>query len=100
MSLINGSQQRKSRKIVKRKLAKQNGKCFWCFRELETDPKKGNTRGYCTVEHIIPTSLGGPNDRTNIVAACAKCNVRRADRFASLTQIFTGTIKTQGWNYL
>ncbi|RBO93789.1 5-methylcytosine-specific restriction endonuclease McrA [Nocardia puris] len=41
--------------------------------------------GYCagwarTVDHIRPRSRGGPNTWSNLVAACAPCNTRKADR--------------------
>lgn len=41
--------------------------------------------GYCgdrahTVDHIRPRSRGGPNTWANLVACCAPCNTRKADR--------------------
>lgn len=41
--------------------------------------------GYCggaaeTVDHIVPRSRGGLITWTNAVAACVKCNQRKADR--------------------
>ncbi|RMI32212.1 HNH endonuclease [Nocardia stercoris] len=41
--------------------------------------------GYCadwarTVDHIRPRSRGGPNTWSNLIAACAPCNTRKADR--------------------
>jgi hypothetical protein len=33
-----------------------------------------------TREHIVPVSLGGPDDWLNVVAACRGCNGRKADR--------------------
>ncbi|MCX4092652.1 HNH endonuclease [Nocardia sp. alder85J] len=41
--------------------------------------------GYCsgwarTVDHIRPRSRGGPNTWGNLIAACAPCNTRKADR--------------------
>ncbi|WP_216894077.1 HNH endonuclease [Nocardia alni] len=44
-----------------------------------------NRCGYCagwarTVDHIRPRSRGGPNTWANLIAACAPCNTRKADR--------------------
>lgn len=42
--------------------------------------------GYCgaggarTVDHILPTSRGGQNTWSNTIAACYRCNQRKADR--------------------
>lgn len=33
-----------------------------------------------TVDHVLPRSRGGPNKWENVVAACADCNSRKADR--------------------
>lgn len=33
-----------------------------------------------TVDHVIPTSRGGPNTWENVVAACEPCNSRKGDR--------------------
>ena len=44
--------------------------------------------GYCaaaadTVDHIHPRSRGGLHEWTNVVAACSRCNHRKADRLLS-----------------
>ena len=41
--------------------------------------------GYCgkradTIDHIVPQSKKGPNTWTNLIAACKKCNNKKADR--------------------
>ena len=33
-----------------------------------------------TVDHVVPRSQGGPTNWTNCVAACVRCNSRKADR--------------------
>jgi len=35
---------------------------------------------HLTREHIVPTSLGGPDEWVNVVSACSGCNGRKADR--------------------
>lgn len=50
--------------------------------------RDGHRCGYCagpadTVDHIHPRSRGGRHEWTNVVAACARCNHRKADRLLS-----------------
>jgi 5-methylcytosine-specific restriction endonuclease McrA len=33
---------------------------------------------HATLDHVLALSLGGSNDRANIVAACHECNQKRA----------------------
>ena len=33
-----------------------------------------------TIDHVVPRSQGGPSTWTNCVAACVRCNARKADR--------------------
>ena len=46
---------------------------------------------YCKVapgstrDHIIPKSRGGPTARWNIVAACSRCNHRKANKWPECT---------------
>lgn len=47
--------------------------------------RDGNRCAYCvakatTVDHVVPTSRGGPNTWENVVACCAPCNARKGDR--------------------
>lgn len=34
-------------------------------------------------EHVVPRSRGGPNDASNIVVACERCNLQKSDRTPS-----------------
>lgn len=43
--------------------------CRWCREWLALEE--------ATVDHIVPLSDGGTNDRGNLVIACAPCNGRR-----------------------
>ncbi len=36
-----------------------------------------------TVDHVLPRSRGGAHEWTNVVAACARCNHRKADQLLS-----------------
>ena len=58
------------RKITRRAVfARDNWTCQYC-----------GSRSNLTVDHVIPRSKGGGSGWDNIVAACAPCNRRKADR--------------------
>lgn len=47
--------------------------------------RDGHSCAYCgatadTVDHVHPRSRGGQHEWSNVVAACARCNRRKADR--------------------
>jgi hypothetical protein len=62
---------RRRREIFER----TQGRCFYCLEPLEL-------AGPWHVEHQLPRALGGGDGRLNLVAACVKCNLRKADRTA------------------
>ena len=46
--------------------------CVYCLRDLhDTDPFD------VTLDHLIPRSLGGTHETTNLVTACRSCNSSR-----------------------
>jgi len=50
--------------------------------------RDGHRCAYCaapadTVDHVHPRSRGGVHEWTNVVAACSRCNHRKADRLLS-----------------
>ncbi|MGY5308727.1 HNH endonuclease [Nocardia gipuzkoensis] len=47
-------------------LRRDNYTCRYCGAKAETSP--------LTVDHVVPVSLGGGDDPSNLVAACADCN--------------------------
>ena len=58
------------RKITRRAVFARDGwMCQYC-----------GARTSLTVDHVIPRSKGGGSGWDNIVAACAPCNRRKADR--------------------
>lgn len=57
---------------------RQNWKCCYCGCEMS---EKRGFDNSCTLEHVVPRSLGGPDSEENIVAACYACNNARGDEF-------------------
>lgn len=65
------------------------GRCHWCNQELRAEQGFMDS---ATIEHMIPQSKGGGNERWNLAAACHRCNtIRRdidADTFAVIASDF------------
>lgn len=51
---------------AERMLFIQGGLCFYCRRKL--DPSKA------TIEHVIPSSMGGKSDESNVIVCCRAIN--------------------------
>ncbi|WP_437671499.1 HNH endonuclease [Sorangium sp. So ce131] len=45
--------------------------CTWCGQEV--------AKGRYAIDHVVPRALGGADVCTNLVLACAECNVARGD---------------------
>jgi len=58
----------------------QRGLCAWCNRKTTF---KKNSPEFASIDHIIPTSKGGTNRRTNLQILCSRCNTNKADRVPS-----------------
>jgi predicted DNA-binding transcriptional regulator len=58
-----------SRKYVTQLIKREQGRCFYCLKEISTDT--------CELDHVIPQVNDGNNSYKNIVAACHKCNTRK-----------------------
>ncbi|EMT38135.1 HNH endonuclease [Thermoanaerobacter thermohydrosulfuricus WC1] len=56
---------------IKKLYAEQDGKCFYCGKELE---------GEFHVDHKVPLSRGGSNSPDNLVLACPSCNLQKNDK--------------------
>lgn len=52
----------------------QENKCIWCECEMTHERKLAHST---TIEHMIPSSLGGADDPENYTVACSRCNSRR-----------------------
>lgn len=53
--------------VVRRLLERDGGACFLCRKPLGED---------CTVEHLVPLAVGGPNHIANLALAHSGCNLR------------------------
>ena len=51
---------------------RQGGYCKGCWTQFEVWEME--------VDHIIPTSLGGSDNSTNLQLLCRKCNRRKSDK--------------------
>ena len=54
--------------------------CHWC-----------GTRTATQADHLVPIDMGGTNDITNLVAACAPCNTSRGARYRNAKHNPTAT---------
>ncbi len=61
----------KTRLNTRTVLARDNRECCYCGGEADT------------IDHVHPTSKGGENKWTNVVAACARCNSKKSDTLLS-----------------
>lgn len=50
-------------------LHRDNYKCQYCGSEFDL-----------TIDHIIPKSMGGKHEWTNVVTACIKCNLKKSNK--------------------
>lgn len=70
--------QPKPRKVTRRRrevFERSQGRCHYCSAVLSLD-------GKWHVEHQVPRALDGTDDPSNLVAACAPCNLQKRDRTA------------------
>jgi hypothetical protein len=75
-------------KIRKAQLLRKDPHCRYCGKRL--------TAPTATMDHVVPESLGGTDDRDNLVLACHFCNQAKADRtiLEWVTDILCGPTRT------
>jgi|SRR5271166_2104191 len=61
-----GSSRNKRYKHIKNAILRDDNVCHYCPTILD--------KGTATLDHVIPLSNGGTNDRANCVLACGTCN--------------------------
>lgn len=78
----NGWWNTKPSRFVRNRLAgEQNWRCCYCLVEMEMQEQVGQCHPRAaTVEHLIPISLGGGHEESNLAIACFDCNAKRADK--------------------
>jgi len=62
----------RSRREFRRLRIQADPHCFFCGYALDLQTS--------SVDHVEPTSRGGTDDKENLVLACRRCNVTKADR--------------------
>jgi len=68
-----------------KQVVKQDHLCIDCQRELNTISP--GSKGYATMDHIIPYRYGGTANRHNVEYLCEKCNRNRNDRNKCLAAV-------------
>lgn len=72
-------------------------RCIYCQKSLKRCRPK-----YRTLDHVVPTLLGGSNHESNLVTCCKSCNDRKQNRgiaefcqfnLPAIDRIFTQTDK-------
>lgn len=51
-----------------------NGVCVYCGTRLTRDNADKSRSNWFCIEHVVPTSAGGPNHIKNYVPSCLSCN--------------------------
>lgn len=59
-----------------RVIEKYKGICQMCFKQTNTT----NFKDYPELDHIIPRSLGGSNEESNLSLLCNSCNNKRSNK--------------------
>jgi 5-methylcytosine-specific restriction endonuclease McrA len=70
---------KKRRVLVEQLIIRDGTECTWCCREmidLPIDPRMDCSL-HMTLEHLVPLSLGGTHEPSNLALACFQCNNER-----------------------
>jgi 5-methylcytosine-specific restriction endonuclease McrA len=94
----------------------QNGKCCYCGFSMWLDSVESFAKQHCisvkqaryfqcTAEHLVARQDGGGNSRTNIAAACTRCNSLRHRRKAPMEPekyhcYVQERLKKGGWHHM
>lgn len=67
------------KRMIKRLSSEQNHRCCYCGKYTD---RIFNLADRPTIEHIIPSCMGGTDDYDNLAMACHKCNVYQGWRIS------------------
>ena len=80
--LESANRKRKSwRKAAKTQMFDKSRRCHWCGAEMSLHPLDKN---FATIEHIIPLSRGGLDNRNNMTLACITRSQKRGNNMSGL----------------
>ena len=58
-----------NRTYIKALVLRENGKCFYCLRTIDTDT--------CVLDHVISKAMKGDDSFRNVVGCCHECNAAK-----------------------
>lgn len=64
----------KPRGILEELCEAQKWRCAYCSRSMRRKPRPDKPWLTATIDHVLPISRGGRNQRHNLAAACQGCN--------------------------
>jgi CRISPR/Cas system Type II protein with McrA/HNH and RuvC-like nuclease domain len=73
---------KRKRQTMRRLMHRQGGRCYYCNDPISSEKNMRHPQR-ATIDHRVPRSLGGTNERINLVAACNACNGRKGDMTAT-----------------
>lgn len=73
-----------TKKLRQQIFEEENWKCAYCGKDI--DESNGS------IDHIVPLSRGGSDDRDNLTASCRQCNMQKADK---IIEAFSNPIAKQ-----
>jgi hypothetical protein len=83
--------------VRQRIMALYGGRCAYCRSPLFLLP------GTEHIEHIVPRSVGGATDDSNLCLSCPRCNLRKSDRTTAWDRVTRRSValfhpQRQQWN--
>lgn len=68
-------------KLLEQIIAECGDACHYCRKQTRLNfTTSVNAPDHATLDHVVPKSKGGTNDRSNLVLACNACNNAKSDR--------------------
>lgn len=68
-------------RLIEELIAAHGDRCQYCKIQVRRNWMERNYYAHdATVDHVIPKSKGGTNDRSNLVVACRRCNNAKGNR--------------------